>query len=649
MSLDVISSTQLDVRFDEALDETQAEITNHYTIVGIENPITADLDTVDNRLVHLTFLYPFPNGELLTLSVFEVEDLENNAMDPAQTLDFSYYEPNRYDVVINEIFADEIPPIPTPNPLPAHEFIELHNRTNIPISLKNWTYSDESTTSEDFPNVSIPADSFMILCKEEAILDFSAYGIVLGLNSWPGLNNDGDDLTIRDQTGKIIHNVVYDVEWYEDAQKKEGGWSLEMVDPQNPCAGIENWKEAADISGGGTPGATNSVLDANPDLTLPELIRALPIGLDTVALFFSETVDSAIAGNRFMYEITPDIGTPSSVTVLPASFNSVKLALSTDLGPNTIYTATVTNVTDCAGNSMGVDSVMFGIPELADSFDIIINEILFNPVTGGVDFVEIYNRSEKIIDIKNFIIGEVDPLYPDVLLDFDVLAPEGFLLFPESYLVLTENEIDIKQNYYAENPEAFMRQDAMPGYPDDEGIVVLRDHFSQELDRLHYTDDWHFSLLDDENGVSLERIDFDQTTQNQNNWHSAASGVGFATPTYQNSSYGNFEVPNAGEITIEPDVFSPDQDGYNDILQIGYQLNSPGHVGNLTIFDARGRVSRNLVQNELLALEGFFTWDGTGDDGQKAQIGIYIIYFEIFDLEGNVEKHKERVVLGGRL
>ena len=55
------------------------------------------------------------------------------------------------------------------------------------------------------------------------------------------------------------------------------------------------------------------------------------------------------------------------------------------------------------------------------------------------------------------------------------------------------------------------------------------------------------------------------------------------------------------------------------------------------------------MNNELLATEGAFSWDGRTDDNQKASIGIYIIYVEVFDLNRNVKKYKKTAVLGGKM
>ena len=95
----------------------------------------------------------------------------------------------------------------------------------------------------------------------------------------------------------------------------------------------------------------------------------------------------------------------------------------------------------------------------------------------------------------------------------------------------------------------------------------------------------HFGLLNDTKGVSLERIDHDRPTQDATNWHSAAEAIGFATPAYKNSQYNDAgETDNAIEIT--PELFSPDQDGVNDIVNINYHFDTPGYVANVVIYDS---------------------------------------------------------------
>ena len=158
---------------------------------------------------------------------------------------------------------------------------------------------------------------------------------------------------------------------------------------------------------------------------------------------------------------------------------------------------------------------------------------------------------------------------------------------------------------------------------------------SIEVDKFQYSEDFHLQLLNDFDGVSLERISAGAPTQSQDNWKSTASTVGFATPGLSNSQ--NLPELQANiTIQIEPRVFSPDNSGFNDFTTISYH------------FDASNNIKK-LLSNASLPTSGFITWDGTNDNFQKVRIGYYIIHFEIYDSLGGSRSFKERVVVGGRL
>jgi len=148
--------------------------------------------------------------------------------------------------------------------------------------------------------------------------------------------------------------------------------------------------------------------------------------------------------------------------------------------------------------------------------------------------------------------------------------------------------------------------------------------------------------------VSLERIRAASATQDPGNWHSAAETAGFATPGYRNSQSVT-GAEGGSEVTVQPEVFSPDNDGYDDLLSVLYSFSDPGYTANAVVYDARGRPVRNLVRNELLGTAGSFTWDGVRDDHTKAPVGIYVIYFEVFNALGDVRKFKRTCVLATKL
>ena len=305
------------------------------------------------------------------------------------------------------------------------------------------------------------------------------------------------------------------------------------------------------------------------------------------------------------------------------------------------------NVTDCKGNAVGVQNkTSLGLPKEAMPSDVVINEILFDPKTNGNDYVELYNRSTAIIDISGLHLANRNTA--GTISSVKRLSEMPFYLFPGNYAVFTEDAAALELGYFVKNREAVFEIASLPSFPDDEGIVVLLKGQGVVIDEVRYSDDWHFGLIANKDGVSLERLDPDGPSQDANNWHSAASTAGYGTPGYINSQYKQPSAVNAF-IEILPKVFSPDGDGFDDLLTINYNIAESGYVANIIIFDAAGRQVRHLVKNSLLGLKGFWTWDGLGEQRQKLPVGSYIIYTEFFNLEGKKERFKNVVVLGRKL
>jgi hypothetical protein len=220
------------------------------------------------------------------------------------------------------------------------------------------------------------------------------------------------------------------------------------------------------------------------------------------------------------------------------------------------------------------------------------------------------------------------------------------LLFPGAYLVLTEDKADLLKNDPSANAEAILEL-SLPNFPADEGRMLLR-YGDLLVDSLVYSDDWHFPLLKETRGVSLERIRFDAATTDPANWHSASAEAGFATPTAANSQAGS-QWADSVQFTVWPEVFSPDLDGRDDIMFVSYQLENPDYVANLSIYDWQGRPVRSVAQNHLLGTRGQFKWDGLDDFGAPARIGIYLVVLEVFNLEGALARFQKPVVLAAPL
>ncbi|MFC2111064.1 lamin tail domain-containing protein [Bacteroidota bacterium] len=640
--ISIVSSIDLDIEFTESLKDTMAEDINNYLVNnGVGIPALSILDANNSSLVHLTFASSFANAVQNTITINNIEDLNGNV---SSTLNetFTYYVAETFDIVINELMVDPDPPIGLPN----YEYIELYNRTGIPINMKDWTLRTGSS-DKLLPEINIQPNSYVILAKDDAQPSLSPFGDIITFSSF-SLTNAGQTVTLLNSTGQVISSVSYNENWYQNSIKADGGWSLEQIDPLNPCAEGENWK-ASEHSNGGSPGTINSINGSNPDNTAPNISRVIIIDSATIKLVFSEKLDSLSLKNCSNYNIDNSIGNPLSVAINSPDFKTVELFLTTALHDGIIYNLTITDtIKDCVGNIIELNSsISFAIPAPVEVFDVVINEVLSDPKDDGVDFVEIYNRSNKVLDLKEMVLSSYDTIALTIE-DAEDISTEGYIIFPGKYYVLTTDPEKVKQQYFTSNPDGFIEMSSFPSFNNDFGIVVVANKAANIIDKFTYDEEMHFALLNSTDGVSLERLSYERPSEDKTNWHSAAESIGFATPAYQNSQLSLSNLTGE-EIKTEPEIFSPDNDGYKDVLNINYKFDKSGYVANIKVYDSKGRLIRYLIRNELLGTEGTFSWDGISGENEKAKIGIYIIYVKVFDLDGNVKHYKKTAVLGGKL
>ena len=488
-------------------------------------------------------------------------------------------------------------------------------------------------------------DSYVTL-YEVGVIGFGILGDTLPLPNFIGLGNEGDEFELRDPFGQVIHSVDYDKSWYQDNDKQDGGWAIELINPENPCTFQSNWR-ASENPVGGTPGQQNSVFELTPDETTLDLIRAFPNGQNAVSLFFNKALDENTVADLTNYEV-------DGLTILDAEllapFNVVLLQFVEDLEPGVIYEVSVkADLKDCIGNGVGdINTSRFGLSETIEIGEIIINEVLYDPQTGGARFVELVNRSNKVFNLRDLNIGDRDDDGLDV--DANIEIETDYLFFPGDYVVLTPSPQNILELYTVENPSALI-QSSLPSFDNvEDAVVIFRPEILGPLviDELKYTRDFHNALLDNEEGVSLERININGETQDPANWQSAAETAGFATPTYLNSQYFENEGTTENIFEIPNNTLSPDGDGFEDFLLINYNASQGGWVANIQIFDANGRLVKRLIQNQTLASNGTFKWEGDTDNGTKARIGIYILWIEIFKADGEVQQIKKTLVVAGQ-
>jgi len=177
--------------------------------------------------------------------------------------------------------------------LPDAEWIEIFNKSDKTIELEGMVFED-GNSEHVLPAISLLPNEYAIICDDSEVVNFEVFGKVVEVNSFPALTNGGELLSIKNIFGEVIHAVDFSSSWYMDTGKKDGGWTLELINPQTPCLGAENWIASNNLNGG-TPGRENSVLQNIPDETFPDLLTAFPESDTELLLTFSEGLDFSTA------------------------------------------------------------------------------------------------------------------------------------------------------------------------------------------------------------------------------------------------------------------------------------------------------------------------------------------------------------------
>jgi len=630
VSLGVNDANSVTLVFDEPVDEASAQTPSNYLLTpGNTLP---DIIEISQANIVLRWNVPFVSQTNYTLSIQQVQDLAGNVMIPDQKT-FSYIAVEKalpYELLITEIMADPTPVIG----LPAVEYLEIYNNSTRTFNLADYSIR-VGAGQIALPNELINGEEYVILCDADNASFFAGLGRIIGVNNFPSLTNSGAALSIRDDNDLIIHDVSYTDAWYGDPGKSDGGWALEMINPLAICRDMDNWS-AADNLLGGTPGTVNSRWNVTPDDDGPALVSLFTSGPDRLLLRFDERLDPLLMENTALYSILPATAIASTSLEDP---NSVEIILAENIQVGITYQFLPFEGYDCLGNSaISGDTLLFGLTVMPEPGDVLINEILFNPASGGSRFIEIINVSDKFIDLSLLSIGRLkggqNNIYPTGISD---------IMAPGQLTVLSPDPGDILFRYQVPFPERLFEA-SLPAWDDEaDNVSILAG--GVVIDSLTYSSDWHLPVIADQNGVSLERVSVASPSTLSSTWHSASSTSGYGTPTGENSQKINTNGEGEAPFSVTNRQFSPNEDGYKDFLALNFLLDSGEEIGSVWIYDLEGREITQLLSNESLGTSAIVQWDGRSADQLLADMGIYIIFIQLWDAGGNVREYQETCAL----
>jgi hypothetical protein len=602
--------------FSEPVDTVLMRSPAQYQLSNSLNVITVSFPELSQ--IALTLDSPLQDTEVYTLTV-TAADCQGNSR--VVTYRFAVpAPPQRFDIVLNEIMADPEPPVG----LPAFEYVEVYNRSPRYIDLSNWVLQVGSSRVT-LPRVALWPGEYLLLTSPEGAIAYYGRVNALGLSGFPAIPNAGGNITLYDEGMQRIDSVAYKRGWYRNTQKDDGGWSLERIHPDAVCADSLGWRAAEDPTGG-TPGRPNSVYDPQADLS-PRILRITYQAPLSILIRFSEALPETLLAKPGLYTFEPEILPLAYVPVNRGQ--AVEIFLMQALEESRFYTIRLTGLQNCQNFPVAPLEGSFWVPSVPQPGDIVVNEILPYPQTGGARYIELYNRTDKLFDLSQLGIGR-----GDTLTRLTALAKLPTLFPPGGYVCLSADTADVQRRYAPPPTARFHQVASFPAYDYDRDVVwLVRLPDTVVLERAPYEKSYHFPDLRTRRGVALERLSPERSAADPLSWYSAASTVGYGTPGYPNSQREHTLSAQAG-IRIEPRTFSPDNDGYDDWALIIIPNDKPDQKVRIAVYYPNGQRIRYLTEGALLEVgENRFRWDGTDDQGYRLPTGVYVVMVELTDGE----------------
>ena len=640
-----LDAERVEVTFNEAVEgcfPNRYEISN-----GIGMPSDIESCLPEGQAVYvLQLARPLVNGTTYTLTARNIADRAGNVLAEASAsfafVDPSGPPPSPGDVVVNEIFYDP--------PDTDLEFVEVFNRSDKTFDLSRFRFSDDRrqpVSISDEPRALLPG-GYAVLARDGDALGAVFPGIdFIEPPSWPALNNGGDAVVLSFDE-MVIDAVTYLPSWGGD------GVSLERKDPDGPSNSRFNFGSSV-AEAGATPGAQNSLFA--PDRAPPMVLFAEQVDEDALDVYLDEPVaPESVQPAAF----TLDDGRTPERLFIDGEGTLLRLRFAGSLAGVRLR---VVGLRDLTGNTL--DEAAIDLAFLAQPGEIIVNEILFDPLADRFDnrpdqpeYVEFFNRSVRTLTLRNHYwtdapdeTGKTDTLRFGT--DFFSLKPDRFAVVFADPDLADDPAIDSKLTRAFSGFDFSTGETTLLPLPrsslsltNSGALIHLHRPDDVGLDSVWYDPDWHHPNLIDATGVALERIAPEGRANDPANWTSSVAEAG-GTPGRANSVVLSPGEPVAeGRLVVEPSPFSPDRDGFDDVTAIRYTLPQEAALARVRIFDARGRLVRSLEEARLVGRSGHLVWDGLDNAGRDLRIGIYVILFEALDAAGGTTAvFKEPVVL----
>lgn len=588
------------LKFSESIDSNSIQLN---TLVNLNHTSSSlskfrflNKTTLELELDNISY------NSVYNLQIKGIQDLHSNTIKDT-ILSFRIQRIYPYDLEIIEIMIDPSPPVY----LPEIEYIEVHNASTYPLSLKDCMIK---IGEKDFtlPAYTLNEDSTLVIYPASAKSIIDSNHSTIFLETSYSLNNTSGELSLLNPNLQTIHTIQYSDLWYRDPNKQDGGWSLEQQFLDYPCLQGINWKASNDPNGG-SPNYNHMTLGSLDGLhkLQPEIF----IITDSV---LQVNFPFSILSSAFL-DVENYITDLEIMAIIPINDFSLEIIFNESFLEQNIYTLTLSNTLQPCF-PIEWEPLYFGKPTMPLYQDLKWSEICFDVDGNYSEFIEFVNVSAHHLDIYDIALNIIKDSTNNIIncSNNHKLIPSG------TYVVLAKNLDKLFENYTKHSEAIYIELDHWVSLDDKSGSIDLLNRSLQMLDSLCYETYWHSTFLSSTENVSLEKIDLEYPTCVDKSWGSAAETANFATPGYLNSQSLTLNASQG----FKPS-FSPNNDGYNDIWEYTMAFSNSENTIDAFIYNLDGFKVYTFSNGLSVGTSHTFIWHGMNDAGEPLPKGTYII------------------------
>lgn len=498
-----------------------------------------------------------------------------------------------------------------------NEFVELFNISHVDtVDLSGWRIRDiysEDTLEDSGYGFKIAPRHFALIMEGDYPIESGLYSSVIPEGTVIIKVDDssiGNGLSISDSVFMVNSDgfIVDSVGWSGSTLE---GFSIERRYFEFPSI-PGNWLPSLDSLG--TPGLPNSVAPLETDGTIQtDSISHSPVfPTESKEIIFLIPVinngNSTLFGSITLYETGEELGNSTFSNLEILDTLTINVIVPPQSPGRHIFDIELTILSDLNYN----DNITVDTLEVSYPFgSVVFNEFLPIPDSTQTEFIELYNFVSA--DMEGWSVSDntkVRRFFTRFNADVD------------DFIVITGDSVTMSS--FISESQFFVPENGFPSLNNSGDNLTLFDRTGTVIDSLVYNEYWPL-----EDHRSIEKFRPEYTSNILSRWGVSVIAERM-TPGASNSLFVE-SVPSEGSVRLEPNPFSPDGDGIDDVLVIHYSLPFEQGILKVELFNVNGISVARPVWNLHVAQEGVLTWNGLRSNGEPARIGIYVVLIAAMD------------------